>query len=256
MHTIATLNALKAHLNITQDNTAQDARLLGALVAATHTLEATCRRAFMPYYASILHALPPHGSDTLIFADDLLRLDSITQGQEVLSAQDVYFLGDWQVRRRDGARLFTPFAQEDGAYVAGVWGWRKPPHEAWLSHADALAASLTVDALTAFVADVDAPQADGMPRFQVGQLLQLGEEFAHVIGVNASSNALTLARGVRGTTASAHPMGQAVHVFSPAPDVVQMCLAWAAWLYRDADAPAVPPPALTFALAPYVRAVV
>jgi hypothetical protein len=253
MHTIATLHALKAHLNITQDNTTQDARLLSVLTAATRTLEATCKRTFMPYYATIPHALPRHGSKTLVFVDDLLRLDGIAQGQETLGAQDVYFLSDWQVQRRDGARFF---AYEGSLYVAGVWGWRKPVSEAWHTHADALTASITADALTALVADVDAPQADGTPRFQVGQLLAFGDEFAHVIGVNTSTNALTLSRGVRGTTASAHPIGQAISIFSPASDVVQMCLAWAAWLYREADAPAVPPASLTFALAPYVRAVV
>ena len=67
-------------------------------------------------------------------------------------------------------------------------------------------------------------------------MLRLGEEYAHVVAVDAEADTLSVIRGVRGTVAEAHAAGTAIEVYVPPEDVQALCLRWAAWLYQQADA--------------------
>ena len=91
--------------------------------------------------------------------------------------------------------------------VRGIWGWHDAWPEAWRSSGDTLQATVDEDAALLSVAEVTGTDGLGLaPRFQVGQLLRLGEEYAHVVAVDAEADTLSVIRGVRGT-AGGSPRG-------------------------------------------------
>ena len=96
----------------------------------------------------------------------------------------------------------------------------------------------------------------------MGQLLRVENEYLSICAINTTTNALSVERGVNGTTPASHAQGTAIYVFQPPEDVKQ------AWLYKQKDAGSVQaagnlrgqvlvPPALPDdiqqILAPYMR---
>ena len=94
---------------------------------------------------------------------------------------------------------------------------------------------------TITVSDVDAGTT---PRFQVGQLLRIEDEYLHLIAIDTESNFLTVKRGVRGTTATTHANSTAIDIYQMPSDVAQVALRWALWLYREPDSFSVAIPAI------------
>jgi len=125
----------------------------------------------------------------------------------------------------------TVFGSGDGSTTFNVPDMRG---RTWIGMDDmpggAGAATITVN-------DADGADSAGLsPRFQVGQLLKIENEYLHVIAVNPTANTVSVIRGVRGTTAVSHAQGTAIYVYAPPQDVQALCLRWAAWLYQQVDA--------------------
>lgn len=102
----------------------------------------------------------------------------------------------------------------------------------------------------------------------MGQLLRIEDEYLHGLAINTTTNTLTVARGVNGTTAASHAQSTAIDVYAIPADIRGVCLRIASWLYKQPDAGFVQatgglrgalavPPALPDdvqrLLAPYVR---
>jgi hypothetical protein len=121
--------------------------------------------------------------------------------------------------------------------VSGIWGWHERWSSAWRLTNDTVQNSpLTASATTLTVTDADGPDsATELPRFQVGHLLQIDDEYLRVIGVNPVSNVLTVLRGVNGSAAVAHNLNAPIRTYQPPADVESLALRWAAWLYREPD---------------------
>jgi hypothetical protein len=121
--------------------------------------------------------------------------------------------------------------------VTGKWGWHDRWAEAWRSSSDTVQNNpLSSGATTITVADADGTDAENeSPRFQVGHLLKIENEYLRVLAVNTATNVLTVLRGVNGTTAASHSQNTAISVYQPALDAMQLNLRWASWLYKEPD---------------------
>ena len=53
------------------------------------------------------------------------------------------------------------------------------------------------------------------PRFQVGHLLRIEDEYLRVTAVDRKTNTLTVLRGVQGTAAAAHAPGKTIETYTP-----------------------------------------
>ncbi len=57
----------------------------------------------------------------------------------------------------------------------------------------------------------------------------------HIVGV--SGNTVTVVRGANGSTAAAHTASSTpIAIYVPPVDISEICLRWAAWLYKQEDA--------------------
>ncbi len=243
MITYATLTQLRERLRIADGDTGDDTRLLAALRRATAQMDRYTARRFAPVVQTRRHAYQkPY---RLRLDLDLLELLSLTNGDgTAIDPASVQLLpvGDGPksaILLDPAGEPFVFQTRREGAIqVRGIWGWHDAWSEAWRDSADTVQdASLSASAGTITVSDADGTDSSGLaPRFQVGGLLRIEDEYLHVIGVDAAANTLTVIRGVRGTTASSHAQGTAIEVYIPPGDVVALCLRWAVWLYQQEDA--------------------
>lgn len=110
------------------------------------------------------------------------------------------------------------------AVVTGIWVIHRDYANAWWS-ADTLSANIASSDTTLTVADVDGTDLYGLtPRISAGNLLKIGDEFLEVLATNTGTNAVTVRRGVNGTTAAAHSASDAVYVWQ-VEDVVRQAVA-------------------------------
>lgn len=122
---------------------------------------------------------------------------------------------------------------QDAIAIDAYWGFRRRYSEAWLTSNDTVQNNpLSSNATSLTVTDADGLDSEGLtPRFSYGQLLKIESEFLEVVDVNTTTNALTVNRGVRGTTAAAHAQGTPISIFAPEPTVTRAALRWADYLY-------------------------
>jgi hypothetical protein len=245
MYLLATLHQLRQRLGLSDGDTGDDARLLMALQAASAQIEAAAGRRFSPRVATIEHDVHPRHSTELLLDDDLLQLDTITNGDgssintlDVITVPDSTMDGAISVLRLIGGQAFVwDESPLRAVRVSGIWGWHDRWTRAWRDSADTVQDNpLGATATTITVSDADGVDGHNTaPRFQVGQLLRVEDEYLRVLAVNTTSNVLTVLRGVNGTTAAAHDQATVIEVFQPALEIEMLCLRWAQWLYKEPD---------------------
>ncbi|MEO1286880.1 MAG: hypothetical protein AAFV93_03870 [Chloroflexota bacterium] len=234
MYTLTTLYALRQHLGLEADDTSDDQRLLDALQAASATIERHTRRAFQPRLASIAHDLNLRDVRELLLKDDLLTLQSITNGDgSSITNDDVIQVADSILRLTNGNAFTYDETPVASILVTGIWGYHPNWAQAWADSGDTVQDVSLSDSTTSItVTDADAGTA---LRFQVGQLLRIDDEYLHITAIDTSTNILTVKRGVNGTVASSHSNGTSIEVYQMPHDVSQLTLRWALWLYREPD---------------------
>lgn len=236
--TIATLFQFKRHLGIPPDDATQDDRLLAALRAAAAHLERETHRQFTPHVATVRHVPLTAHADEIALRGDLLALTGVTDADGPVPLDEIQVEPGTGVgallRRTTGAFAWG----RDGVQVSGVWGWHDHPAHMWVLAQDGLTATLFDADPTLSVGDADAVMSDNQtPRFTVGALLRVANEFVTVLAVDADTDRLQVARGVNGTASARHDVGALLEIYRPPYDVVMSVLALAAWLYRQPDAP-------------------
>jgi hypothetical protein len=241
MYTLATLYQLRARLGLAANETADDARLLNALAAATTQIERATGRRFLPRKAILAQDFT--GSTELLLDDDLLELTSVTNGDaSAISLSDVLTIpadGPAGLLHLTGSTAFTwKLLKRQAITVTGTWGWHDQWATAWRDSGDTVQNNpLSSGATTLTVASASAADAAGeSPRFQVGHLLKIDGEYLWVLGI--SGNALTVARAANGSAAVSHAQNTPVYTYQPPADLAALALRWAAWLYREPDSAA------------------
>ena len=263
MITLSTLDQLRTRLGLASGDTADDARLMSALQAASAQIERATGRRFSPRQKSLRHTYS--SSLELLLDDDLLELTGLTNGDgSLIPLTDVIPVPDsapFSYLRLTGSSAFLwTLSPVQAITVSGIWGWHDHPAEMWRSSGDSVQNNpLGSSATSLTVTDADGADSEGsFPRFQVGHLLKIDSEYLQVTAVNTVTNVLTVLRGVNGTTAASHALNSAITIFQPASDIQMLALRWASWLYKQPDSAAFAdvPDALQTALAPLRRIVV
>lgn len=116
--------------------------------------------------------------------------------------------------------------------IAGTWGYHREGTDAWVD-VDSLNGDITASVTDIVVGDVDGLDVDQLfARFSYGALIQIGDEMMDVVGINASTNTLTVKRGVNGSTAAAHSDGDTVQLWQVEEPVRDVTARQAAMLYQ------------------------
>jgi hypothetical protein len=271
----ANLEEVRRYLALASSQTTDDDLLLMLLGAASRLIEGYTGRCFYPARQTDTYSYDAPA--LLLLRRDLLSLHTLTNGDgSPISASD-YHLHPAGESVKSSVVLdrtqvvFTHTGDPvDAISVDGTWGCHPGWATAWADSGDSVQDDpLSSSATTLTVGDADALDPTGSwARFAVGQLLRIEDEYLHVLAINTTTNVLTVARGVNGTTAASHAQDTTIEVYQPPQDVRQACLRVASWLYKQKDAGFVQaagslrgqitiPPALPDdvqqILAPYVR---
>lgn len=234
MYILSSLYALRQHIGLDAADTSEDGRLLDALSAASAAIERRTRRSFQPRVESITHNVDLWNVVELSLKDDLLEIQSIINGDgSSIALSDVMLIDNSLLRLTNGEVFTFEETADDAITVTGIWGYHPYWSQAWSDSGDTVQdAPISASANSVTVTDADAGT---VPRFQVGQLLRIEDEYLHVVAIDTGTNILTVERGVNGTSAASHSNGTPIDIYQIPSDVAQIALRWALWLYREPD---------------------
>lgn len=243
MYTLTTLDLLRQYLGL--ESGADDALLLAALEAASMQIERRTGRRFCPFVATLPHTLNPRNPSDLLLTGDLLELAALhcNDGRTVDISDALLLPGDGRpagvIRLVGGAAFTWDIMPEHAVSVTGLWGWHDDWANAWRESGDAVQDAALDESDTAItVTDAAGTDAVGdSPRFQVGHLLRIEDEYLRVtaITLDDESDTLTVLRGVNGTTAAPHAEDTPIDTYCLPADIDRLCLRWAAALYKEPD---------------------
>lgn len=241
MNSLATLYKLKQRLGLESDT--EDTQLRAVLDSATAQIQRLTNRYFMPRVEAISHDM--YSARELLLDDDLLELTALLNGDgSSIEVDDVLTLPNDGTPASVIILLRDLFTWEATALkainVTGVWGWHDDWSSAWRASGDSVQDNpLSSSATTLTVTDADGiDSAQESPRFQVGHLLKIENEYLRVLAITINELAddtLTVQRGVNGTTVVAHAHDTAIEVYQPPADIELLVLRWATWLYKEPD---------------------
>lgn len=266
MFTYATLAQLRRYLGLRDTQTGDDALLSALLDAAARLIERHTGRRFYPMRG--VRRYDCRQAFALLLREDLLALHALTNGDgAAIDPADVHLqppggpvYAGLTLRRGRAAFVYADDPL-DALAVEGTWGYHPDWSDAWREPGAALADPLDTSATTISFSGAGAA-------IEAGHLARVGEEYLIVTACDPAAGTLAVIRGAHGTSAQGHAAGAALAIYAPPPDVTQVCLRVAAWLYRQKDAGWVQaagglrgqvtvPPALpddvALVLAPYTR---
>lgn len=241
MYTIASLHELRRHLMLAPDDASADADLIRSLQEASHTIESTTQRRYCPRLATLRVEADPAPRGEIVLPDDLLELRTISDLNGEIDTSRIRRLP--QDADLPASILQVRAGIAGALQIRGIWGWHDRWTTAWRDSDDSLSSAIDADAKTLTVADATGSDATGAsPRFQIGQLLRIADEYLRIIDIDSAGRQLTVLRGVNGTAASAHANGSGIAIYAPPPAIVDLCLRYADLLLRsgglaDVEAP-------------------
>ncbi len=180
--------------------------------------------------------------------DDLLEVTTFTNGDATALTDGTDFLKyplgqtphAWLDIKRDSGKVFQYSGTLQRALqVLGIWGYHEDWANAWVDSQDTIenASGITASGTSITVNNVGGADVWGIrPRFKVDQLLKIGSEYLWLTVKDSSLNALTVVRGVNGTTAATHDKEAAIYVYQPMDEVVQAITRWVLYAYSQKDA--------------------
>src|SRR5262245_40121887 len=242
----ATLAQIRTRQGIGSGDTADDARLLAKLRAATAEIEAKTARVFQPLKETRLHDY--EDSQCLRLRGELLSLTSMNDGAGTVDSTAIILLGDYETTygpyyalEVDGAKAFLSYltTKTRAISVVGIWGWHDDYANAWHDTTITVAGggiNSSVTSITTGGNPTTATHSWGQtPAISAGHLIQIASEGMYVIATNATT--LTVIRAANGTTAASHNATTPISVYEPPRDIQDICARWAAWLYKQDDVP-------------------
>lgn len=248
---LATLAQARLESKVKSTSTQDDLYLLQALRFVSARIETIQGQEYEPRrQAKTFDACGDHVTSSVLYldGDPLLEVVSITDGEGQTLAPYVRATDSGDYLLPGGSTPYDMIGLADSsskswlAYngdprgaitITGLWGYHSRYSDAWVSANDTVQNNpLGAGDTTLTVADADGVDVFGMtPRFSPGQLLRIESEFVEVTAVNTTTNAVTIRRGMRGTTAAAHMQGTAISWFQPEPVIQRAAQRWAGYLY-------------------------
>lgn len=239
--------AFKRYRGIAVTETADDARIRLMCRYASAQWDRMTRRPCWPEKKTRYYDLM--NSRVLNLNDaDLLAITSLTDssGNTLVEGTDVlaYPLSGppynrIEIKLDSGESLNYSGTTQKAITLAGIWGW----HDTWASAFEASGdtvldtSGLTAAATSITVSDADGADAWGVtPRFDADVLLKIEDEYLWVTTVTAATtNTLTVVRGVNGTTAATHAKTTPISVYKPPQDMAKHIQRWVTFLYDQKD---------------------
>lgn len=225
---------------------------------ATRYIERMTRREFFPYIATKSYPIPHafndlrmhryptahvklHG-DLLEVTQFLFETTEITSDDYYLMESNIYPKTTAVIRLSSSIGLTsigsTKRFDEPVIHITGTWGYTdavRYPADAWLDTYETVpAGGLTANATSFTASDVDGDDENFRKRFVKGRLLKINDEFIEVVDTNTTSNAVTIRRGARGSTASVHAEGDVIYSWQVTQDIVEATLQ-VAKTWRESD---------------------
>jgi len=243
MYRIATLQDLRQRLRLPNSDSSDDDALLRALQDASHLIESATQRRYCPSIETRLVSLDPKNPRELILPADLLELYALRDAGGALNVGAVRRWprhGDLpaSVLKLTGeARFRFPSGPVPAASVWGIWGWHDRWSAAWRASGDVVRDNpLSAFASDIHVDDTAAADRDGLrPRFHVGHLLRIENEYLRVIAIDTVKQRLTVLRGQQGSRAAAHAWGAKIETYRPALAIRDLCLRYAEMMLLSKD---------------------
>ncbi len=231
MNEIIDFGSLRTYLAIT--GTGDDTLLEAVCTRASRIWGRLTRRHFFELAAT--HRFDyQEGHQLMLYDQDLLSLTTLTNGDgNALSTYYLYPLRfspkRWIELDKSGGDIFTySTTPQRCIQVAGLWGYHADYDYAWASSLDTVQDNpLSNSATTLNVSDGN--------KFAIQQTIKIESEQLYITAI--APNALTVIRGVNGTTAASHVQTTAITIWIPDPDIVHWVTRLANWLYRQKDAP-------------------
>lgn len=223
-----------------------DARLLALAETASAVIDRRCNRHFFARHA----ALQFYGEGAArLLVPDLISVDA--HGIRADTGNDGAFAAIWdsadyrllplnadptsagnpasqpytQIEALNGRRFPAGSARTQ---VSGIWGWQRHLRQSTERVGGEITAAADTIALTG--------TASGFAKISAGNTLLIADEQIYVRA--RADDALTVARGVNGTAAAAHPAGSAIHIYEYPPPIAEAAriLAMRLWQGALADA--------------------
>lgn len=234
----ATLAAFKRYKNVQQAT--EDTLLNELLDRASRFIEKRCGRRYDVRKETRSFDVP--SGAMLILDDDLLQVDTLTNGDDTTLAATEYILQTPNRTPSWGIKILATSDydwEEDGdgetegvIDVDGLWGYHDRYADAWRS-ADSVqdADGIAADATSITVSD--------KTNFEAGQMIRLESEFCLISALGGGeSETLVVERGYNGTTAAAHDKDTAIEIYQPMANIVMACIRLAAWRFSQKNADA------------------
>jgi hypothetical protein len=145
-----------------------------------------------------------------------------------------------EIKADSGDSLSYNGTTQKAITLTGIWGWHDDWANAFEASGDTImdSSGITSVATTITVAAADGSDAWGItPRFDADELHKIESEYLWVTMVSAATtNTLTVVRGVNGSTATSHAKTTPIYVYKPPQDVVKHITRWVMFLYDQKDA--------------------
>jgi hypothetical protein len=198
-----------------------------------------------------------------LWVDDLIEVSSIAQSDDngenytAMTADDyILMTGNDPNGRGSYNRIDIDVTSADfGSWsrgqkairIIGEWGYTTERALRWQDTGDDLAAAIASTTATTFtVADSDGLDTYGnSPRFSKGQIIKIDTEIMQVVGVDDTTNTITVVRGTNGSTAATHLISADIYKWAVPMDIKQACTIqaihqWKRGIAGFADASAMP----------------
>ena len=241
MYTIPTLDDLRRQLGLAANDTDSDEDLLHRLQDASYLIESLTQRRYCPLRQT--RTVPRDQADKryLILPDDLLELIAIRDAGGAIDPQDVQPLPDIQNAPASILQLVNGETFQPGTGAAhaitidGIWGWHDRWAQAWTDSGDTVDNNtLSADATTISVNDSAGSDAAGFsPRFQIGHLLRIADEYLRVTGIDRQNHRLTVNRGAQGTAAATHRRGDSIETYTASLPIRDLTLRYAELMLKS-----------------------
>lgn len=241
---LTTLDAVKLHRGLNAENIPADSRytademdalLTQCILEASASIVGELARLPLPYRMTATY--PGSRNRVLYIDDDLLEVETLLDAAGVSITTDEYSLFPsnfypkfemWLYEYTTRPFWWTLGAPTQTVTLTGVFGYVPHWPRAWKASGQVVPAGGLTDSATTIT-------LPGVTSFQVGAYARIDDEYVQVAGRNDSTKTLTLARGVLGTTESAHAEGAALELFVQHADIHTNATEWAAYLYKTLE---------------------
>lgn len=233
------------------------AKIKSYLERATRFIDRFTRRQFYPWYETRQYPVPYAYYDLTIrrfpsahlkLDADMLEVVNLNNGIKDIPSTDYYLLELNKYPKSIVVLRFPNFwggltgatvrrYDQPIVIISALWGYAddRYPTEFWLDTLETIPVGGLDDNDTEItLTNVDGTDIWGRTRFAEGSLIKVDDELMEILGVNTTTNKITVSRGSRGSTAAAHDAGVKIYRWRVIEDIQQATLQIAK-TWREAD---------------------